>query len=253
MNKEYLIRDDKIVVTDEYGRLREVDNSDNVNEILEQENILETVDNEIDKYFELSEINVPKESTLLKNIKNSIICVLIPIVLELVLKLFGINMLLLNLGFTELTSTTYLSCCLAFFAIINNAYIAIREHKDRKRCKKLALGLSFVLDYLGKTREIEQKKLEELKKNKKLVNNYICTDEPTKINEPKRIKEIENCEIVNLKLGKKFKKYYHDYLNGVLHFTLEKEKDIHNMDLYYDYIEEYGPQLIKHFRHTDMY
>lgn len=50
MNKNYIINDGKVIVIDEDGNNKIVEYTDNINEVLAQENLVEYIENEINKY-----------------------------------------------------------------------------------------------------------------------------------------------------------------------------------------------------------
>ena len=252
MNKEYFIKEDRVYVQNEKGETKYIPNCDNLDDLLVQENIVESIEKKIEEQEALKTDLKTDISHFNENVINGLAITIMPFIATLILKVFGINIPVLNTIFGEVSSTIYTASLIAIGSIIRIIYDAIKDHRTNKRNKEIIDGANLSLNYLNTVHLEEELKLNRLKKIKKETINNENKDR-TKVIDSPRIKEIENAKVVNYKLGKKFMKYYRSYLSGTLHFVLEKEKDINNMDLYYDLIEEYGPKLVKNFRHTDMY
>ena len=252
MNKEYFIKDDRVHVQNEKGETKYIPNYDNLDELLVEENIVESIEKKIEEQEALKKDLKTNISHFNENVINGIVITIMPFIASLILKLFGINISSLNTIFGEVSAPVYTAGLIAIGSIVRTIYDAIKDHVTNKHNKEIIDGANLSLDYLYTVHLEEELKLNRLNKYKKEITNSN-NKEKTKIVDSPRIKEIENAKVVNFKLGKKFMKYYRSYLSGTLHFVLEKEHDINNMDLYYDLIEEYGPKLVKNFRHTDMY
>jgi hypothetical protein len=252
MNKEYFIENDRVHVQNEKGDTKYIPNCDNLDELLVQENILEAIEKKIIEQESLKQDLKTNNSHLRVDIINGLFVTIAPFIVTLLLKIFGVNIPIYETIFGKVSSTIYCASLMLIASTLRTIYDAIRDQKINKRNKEIINGANLSLNYLNKVHHEEELKLKKLKKYKKEIVNHENKDN-TKVIDSPRIKEIEKVKVVNYKLGKKFMKYYRSYLSGTLHFELEKEHDINNMDLYYDLIEEYGPKLVKNFRHTDMY
>lgn len=253
MNKEYVVTNDKVIVSNEKGNIKEISNSDKLDEILIQENIVEKIETEIDRFNELKRSINPNESHIREDILNGLIFIIIPLIVGGFFKLFGVTPYVYQTIYGGISAPILMSGVVGIASIIKLTMNAIKDYKKNKESKKVIKGANLGIKYLKKILPVEQMKLNTLKHEKTLINNDNDNKKIMKVEESPRIKEIENLRVVNYRIGKNFMKYYRNYLTGTLHFVLEKEDDLHNMDHYFDIIEEEGPKLVKNFRHTDMY
>lgn len=252
MNKQYICKDDKVIVSNEEGLLREIPNYNNLEEILEQENIIDNIEKEINRLIILRDNPKPLSKHFQKGIKYALL-ILVPVIIELLSKGLHFPIATYETPIGIMSVTSAMELCIAVGLIIGEAINMYRDNKEQTERDNTKKGLEASINYLNKVLNKEYIKLNKLNKENNVTYDNDFEVGTIKIHDPKYLSEIDNYKMVNYKVCSNIKKYYKHYLSGTLHFLLEKENDINNFDNYYDVIEEEGPKLIKNFRHTDMY
>lgn len=241
MNKEYMLVNGEIVLSDENGHLKKIESYDILNDILVQENVIEKLNNEIKINTEKKErFKEEKGKALLIAISGGLIS-LIPLFLNLpgtVTLVFG----------NTISNAMYCFLSVAIITIFASVLCAIKEYKDRKYIRNIRNALDVVIKYLTKKLNREEAKLNELEEKK---NKIICGGsliKPTVVNDKERIEEITKESLESFLVGYDIKKYYNLYKNGSLEKALSKDNKEDFAPLYNEVIEEEGPRLIKNFK-----
>lgn len=229
MNKEYLYLDGKCIVYDENGAIKDQNGkidlkeySSNFDEILVQENIIESLENDLDETSK----DIAKREKLVKSNKKMIIFDLIsfgmlPVFVQQLLKfLLGKEQLLLLFAHDFLGSfikTLVLSVTALFgSAFTLSTYKAYKYNQNRvkgQKCKK---------DAIEKSLEEAKQKLEKLKQEKeptKLTEN-VCSN---KVNYLMKLIKLRDYLNVYYRCGYNEKKYGKYYLAGTLEKKLERK------------------------------
>ena len=255
MNKEYTYQDGKVRVIDESGKESSpIPYSENLNQILVQENTIEIIENKI---AEISE----EKREVTKDKKSALIEVFIPytsvsaglsiiplltkycivgggkisagVANETILKLFGdisINQLLfLILG--------------PIFAIYGGIFTLnfIARYKKIKRKEK---GLEKQLDYLQKQTILEKNRLEQLKDTNEEIWETNTNYRIVKIDDSKTLEEIKNKLKLYYDLGYRIKRYSKLLERGKLEQKLRKYYSNEEVKIIRDrLLDEEGPAL----------
>ena len=150
MNKDYINNGKEVIVTDTIGNTKVLPNYSNIEEILQEENIIESIENEMNKLGVLLESNKPKESHLKEGIIYGILFTLIPLLYALIMNICGINPVIFNTIFGSMSSPIYISILTGIVSILTNSFLAYKDYKERKKCKNRAIAIKETIDYLYK-------------------------------------------------------------------------------------------------------
>ena len=229
MNKECVYVDEKVVVSDENGNNRIIENSDKINEILVQENVVEAIE---EKTLELKE----------KLIKNKVSKHFIPeyflaticglIISDLLFKyVFKVNIL------TDLIIGPFNPIFLMGGIIIPTfSLFDVFRYFDYKQMKKEKQGDILEYNYLSKKLEQEKSKLEELKKEQVIISDPQ-EFKVEKVDDLERLKELRNKLSLYNRLGYNMNKYYRYYQAGKLEKKLSRQYDESSISEIKEYFE----------------
>lgn len=230
MNKECVYVDEKIVVSDENGNNKIIENSDKINEILVQENVVEAIE---EKTLELKE----------KLIQNKVSKHFIPeYFLTTICGLIISNLLfkyVFELGnmFTDPIIGPFNAIFLMGGILIPAfSLFDIFGYVDYKQKKKENHGDILEYNYLSKKLEQEKSKLEELKKEQVIIS------EPQefkveKVDDLERLRELRNKLSLYNRLGYNMDKYYRYYQAGRLEEKLSGQYDESSINEIMEYFE----------------
>ena len=240
MNTSYYKENDDVIVTDDKGETKTLKNLDNIDEILETENIIMSVDDRIDALnARLNSIKEPKNKIKRYSIFGGI-------AMSSVLFTSKSNNILETLICALVSSLGWITN-----AVLN--YFSLRSVRNSKR------GIESSINYLTKKKEEERDKLRELIKKGKIVNSPISSTYPPKITDVRiydwnTFEEINAYARISYIVGTHLNETYKNYLNGSLDKYIPKFEDAEsNVERYVRVIEEIGPQYIKKFKKSDKY
>ena len=190
MNQSYEYIDGKVILKDRNGNSYVTANTDNMTEVVRQENKIEIVDNYIAEYQNKLAENEHSVKKYGKARKAAIgLSVIIPIIFSLMFYILDTinftssnpemaNQFIVNImNFFNAESYAAYDGIAAFLAtgIVSFAYsaivninISIKKHKAIKNLKNNRIGYSKIIEYLKTKKEEEEKKLEELKSQSKI-------------------------------------------------------------------------------------
>lgn len=237
MNKECVYVDEKIVVSDENGNNRIIENSDKINEILVQENVVEVIEK---KTEELNE----------KLIKNKVGKHFIPeyflaticglIISDLLFKyVFKVNIL------TDLIIGPFNPIFLMGGIIIPTfSLFDVFRYFDYKQIKKEKQCDILEYNYLSKKLEQEKSKLEELKKEQVIISDSQ-EFKVEKVDDLERLRELRNKLSIYNSLGYNMNKYYRYYQEGELEKKLSRQYDESSISEIKEYFETKDSSLVK--------
>lgn len=243
MNKEYIYNGGNVTVIDENGNARPVDYSDNLEEILIQENLIEDMENRI------KELEMNLENT--KESNKPYIPVMLPTVIFALITAKTIMFPLLGLDapvdtiFGAMNNSTLVigvvgSLTIPFATAVDVLWYRQDKHNKRSRRADVAEH-----EYLKKAIETQKEKLEELK-NDKTKANEIGEFKVEKINDSETLRALKSWLILYSNLGYSAEKYYKLYQKEELEESLAKEGYTeYACECAKEYIEEKGPTLIK--------
>ena len=247
MNKEYTYIDGKVILRDDNGNQTLTEYYDNLDDVLIQENLIETMENEIEKsnnkYLELSnETKGCKKTNLTKKVILphailTIIALFIPAILELLIPVPLSSTIIPNFK-VWLTAFSFVLTQMLVTPMTLQNYSSYNESLKKKN------GIQTELKHLNEQLMKEKQKLQSLieNKTKQKENKEFRV---VKVNDLEQLKELRNNIAFYYDLGynqEKFYKYFErDNLDKKLnsYYTEEGVKEAK------EYIESTAPQLVK--------
>lgn len=217
MNKEYIYIDDKVEVKDEFGKIKKVDYSDNIEEILIKENIIEQIELEQKRLLNKKKHN---KNISFKTLKKCIITLLSIPILLIVLPLI--------IGVTSLSSLPILGSILA---VIIPIYLSLFLIYDYNKLNEVNEKIDTGLNYLEVRKKHEIVTLENLKQNKKYNNKVITVSVSKRVDDIDELKKLR--EDLLLCYNHRF---YQNDLNSsyeeTMDFNTEKFENSHRMNFF---------------------
>jgi len=252
MNKEYTYIDGKAIIKDENGNQTPIEYYDNLDEVLVQENVIETMEDRI-AYLE-------KESKEYKKYnRKHYIPVIFP--LSTLMTTVGVPAMFYWLGNTGI----YISTINTIFGPMNEALLysglfstlflplvglmefnMYRQHKDSLKKEK---GTNSELEFLKKQIIEEREHLVELKKEK--TGTEVKKEfRVVQVDDLERLKAVKSWLSLYYDLGYDGEKYYGYYEKGKLDSKLGKYYNEKGIEVAKEYLEEKGPTLVKRRKPT---
>ena len=237
MIKECVYVDEKVVVSDENGNNRIIENSDKINEILVQENVVEAIEEKIEELKEKLIKNKVSKHFVPENFLTTI-CGLI--ISDLLFKyVFKVNIL------TDLIIGPFNPIFLMGGIIIPAfSLFDVFKYFDYKQMKKEKQGDILEYKYLSKKLEQEKSKLEELKKEQVIISDPQ-EFKVEKVDDLERLKELRNKLSLYNRLGYNMNKYYRYYQAGRLEEKLSRQYDESSISEIREYFETKDSSLVK--------
>ena len=231
MNKECIYTEGKVVVIDENYNHRIVNNSDKLEEILVQENIIETMEKRI-KELE-SKLNNGKKNKYFPVITFSVISTLI---LFNLISPYFMGGVMTDTIFGSINVALFSSCVAAIFTFPLAIGIDCEVYSQYKKKNNKLQGNSLECEYLKKQIWIEKEKLEELRKEQSLTSD---TQElkSEKVDDLKRLIELRYKLSLYNSLGYNMDKYYRYYHAGKLEEKLSGQYDESSINEIMEYFE----------------
>ena len=250
MNKEITFINGNTIVEDEKGNKKEIENSTNLNDILIQENIVESLDN---KEMQLNEDISNKQKKINESKKGSkslgyiyiIMSILTPLISYMLFDYIGGSKAILenlgNLSFTELM-TIFLSS----IEIIGMGIVYKEEKDNTKTLEKELSGLETELEYVRKDLELQREQLNKLNEEKTLIDNSDSKElRIEKVNDEEQLMAQEERLNLYYKLGYYYKKLKNYYEKGILRNKMSKYYNEDGLELIDEYFEEHNQTLFK--------
>lgn len=239
MNKECIYVDGKVVVIDENGNKRITENSDKINEILVQENVIETMEKRIKELEkELGETEEDRHYIpdltigliLSFVVANTILGRISPVITNTI---FG------PMNHTFMTSSLIVALILPLASLMDWSY-----YKQYKNSKKERQGNISEYEYLKKQLVIEKDKLEELK-NEQTITSETQEFKVEKVDDLERLKVLRSWFNLYNDLGYNLETFYKYYEQGKLDEKLRKYYTETGIEAAKEYVSEQGPKLVK--------
>ena len=247
MNKEYMYIDGKVVISDENGKQTLTEYSDNLDAILAQENVIETMENRI--------LELEKDSQFYKkNSRKHYIPTELPI--TVLMATVGINLFSYFLSDTN----PFITSVDTVFGVVNEAVLysslfaiifipigaiyevrSYRQYKNEKRRKK---GTNSELEFLQKQIIEEKQVLEDLKKKKKR-DEENKKFRVVKVDDKQQLQALKSNLSLYFDLGYNGEKYFRYFQQGKLDAKLRKHYNDTGIEIAKKYLEEKGPTLVK--------
>lgn len=246
MNKSYMCINDKVIVSDEKGRQTMTDYSDNLDQILVEENLIESIlikINDLEKQNKIyKKINKRKYIPYTILLATFSIFFIFPIFFYL---LDGSNMFnnLVSTRFGLMSEMKALCFSTATAALPLTLLLDLVNFIKYKIDIKKEKGINSELEYLNEQLKKERHKLKKLFDNR-TKNNISKNIKTTSVNDVKQLKELNEQEEFYYDIGYNEEKYYKYYIKGIL----DKKMNKHYSDsssLASEYFENQGPSLVK--------
>ena len=245
MNKEYIYNGGNVTVIDEKGNARPIENTDNLEEVLIQENIIEDIENKILKL----------EKDLKNNRENNkpyIPCIVPGVILALIVAKITLNpltgidtTLMVDTIFGTINNSTLIIGVVGTLLLPLTTIMEILLYKQDKHWKKSRRADAAEYEYLQKELKIQKDKLEELKKDKTQTNE-MNGFRVEKVNDLDSLNALKSWITLYSNLGYSIEEYYKLWQKGELEEQLSSKGYTKlACERAKEYIEENGPTLVK--------
>lgn len=238
MNHEYIVLNGKAVVDSDDGmRLEEY--SDNFEEILKQENLIEYLEKQIKCYESLA-------SFAKKSKPNSLTFTIILGAVAPIAMLFMFLLETITTGSLSAAFSLMVPECLFIWpsAVGVGGILDLISRFTFRKTGSCLEGANATVEYLKEQMVKEKEKLESLKCEKKLVDE---AEEPKaiKVDISKELSDLYKKRDFYYNLGYYLRKYYKLYLEGELESRLESEFSEEEIKEIASYVQEKGPMTMK--------
>lgn len=247
MNKEYIYIDGKAIIKDDKGNQVPIEYYDNLDKVLVQENLVETMENRI-SYLEKASEKYKKYN------KKNYIPFYLPMTAIMTIIVPPITIYLLGdtSVFTSQIDTIFgpMNKALLFSSFFTTLFLPlgvlpeVNMYSIYKRAIKEEKGINSELEFLKKEIIVEKEKLINLQKEK-------TRDEEKKefrvatVDDLKVLEDFKNLRQLYFDLGYNGEKYYKYYQNGILDNKLGEYYTEDGIEIAKQYLEEKGPTLTK--------
>lgn len=246
MNKEYTYIDGKVIIKDENGYQTLIEYYDNLDEVLVQENLIETIENNInEKKKKKDEIKLEKASF------SPVVTVITLITIfgaPPILCWFNNGIEILKLTVDTIYGPFNFVRLIQFLTAVPSTLCALlfdfQEYKMAKAIVKEKNAITSELEAQEELLVIEKEKLVELQKNK-TKNNENNEFRVVEVNDKEKLTSLRNYLSLFYDLGYNSDKYYKYYEQGILEEKLKKHYDEDGIQAAKKYLEEKGPVLSK--------
>lgn len=247
MNKEYTYIDGKVIISDENGKKTLIEYYDNLDDVLIQENVIETMENRIAELEKNSQFYK-------KNNRKRYIPFALPI--AAFMSTVGFSLMAYFLTDTNLfmssidTSFGIVNEGVLYSSIFSSIFLPLgtvlevmfyQQYKDEKRKEK---GTNSELEFLQKQIIEEKQKLEDLKKEKKRAKEDK-EFRVVEVDDEQQLKALKSYLSLYFDLGYNVEEYFKYYQHGKLDKKLRKYYTDKGIDVAKEYLEEKGPTLVR--------
>jgi len=235
MNKEYNYVDDKVIVKNQNGEVSIREYSDNINEILEQENLVEIIDERLSA--------LSKESDKFKSKRKFVPLALystlfgLALIIPLMMGIYsGINPYLITVDtiYGPINGVLLMTAFCSIFAIPLSTFLTYIDYSNYKKRNNHKNAIDTEIEYLTLKLDKETNKLNELN-NDKNVSNHSINTYINQINDLETLRKLRSYTEMYYDLGYNEKKYL-KYLNKG---TLQKDLNIYYNDEQIESAKEY--------------
>ncbi len=242
MNKEYTYIDGKVIVSDENGKQTLIDYYDNLDEILIQENLIETMEDKI-SILEKESKEYKKHNTK-HYIPFFLLMALMIIVAFSVLFIHGLENLYISTSIGEMNLKLFMFIAISAITLPAAGFMELDRYIKYKNWLKREKGINSELEVLKQQIMVEKEKLVELK-SKKTRTNENQEFRVVEVNDLERLKTLKGWLNLYYDLGYNGEKYYKYYQQGKLDAKLGKHYNDLGIEIAKEYLEEKGPTLVK--------
>ena len=229
MNKEYTYIDGKVIISDENNYKTQDEYYDNLDEVLVKENLIETMEEKIQKLDEESQFYKQNNRKYYIPIIFPVIVSLSTIVTPTLIKLF-------------MSDAIVISIPIAICFLPLGAGTEFYRYKCYKKSLKEEKGINSELNFLKKQIKKEKEKLESLKQER--TRKKEKTDfRVVKVNDLQQLENLKNYLQLYYDLGYNYKKYYKYFKKDKLAKKLEKDYTSRGIQLAMKYMENKDKSL----------
>ena len=253
MNTEYVYKDGKALIVDENDNQKTVTYYDNLDDVLVQENLIETMEEEIKK-LEKETSEYKKSSKL-----SRFLLVWYPFLLftfgplimfPVMINFFGMNDLVNTSLFGTINSGTLLGLISSPMLAVPGLLMTIVLHLQEKGFEQDQKGKATQLKYLKRSLVEEKETLEELKSVK--TNSQERDDfYVSKVDNIDMLKKLRRFLLFCYDLGYNEEKYFRYYQKGKLNSYLGKSVNDAGIQIAKEHFEEKGSTLVKRKKYTN--
>lgn len=247
MNKEYIYKDGKALIIDENDNQKTVNYYDNLDEVLVQEDLIESMEEEIKK-LEKETSQYKKESKFSRKFwvwYPFLLFTFAPLIMiPLLSNFFGVNGMINTSLFGTISRGTFLGLIATPLFAIPGSLLTLAIYSKEKGLEQEQKGKETQLEYLKRNLVEQKENLEELKSDKtssKEVEGFYVS----KVDNIEALKKLRNFLSFYYDLGYNEEKYFRYYQKGKLDSYLGKFVNDAGIQFANQYFEEKGPTLVK--------
>lgn len=229
MNREYINIGDSFIVRDDNDNQRIIKSTNNIDEMLIQENVIELIE---DKLINLENRNKILSNGIKEDKKWSKIYFVISIITFLVTSLIS-NGLVNSFATSKLVSSI-VTCLLSFTITMLPFSIGIQSLNSYKRYLKEKDGINSELTFLNKKLTIEKERLDELKREYQITKDSVKDVSIIKVDD-KKINDINNECLLYYDCGINKDKYYKYLEMNILDKKLSKKYNLEEIEKVKEY------------------
>ena len=238
MNKECIYINGNVLVEDENRKKKEVQYQDNIEEILYEENVIESIGNKRNELiYKKARINLKLKKKTNKVFR--IILILSSIISAVIIPQTMISTTAL-LGVFHVKDVVTIALLIASIAF--NVFDVVSEKKEKENLRKETSAITCELEFLYKQLDKEKEKLEELNNNK-TKENIPEGLKISKINDRDLLENIKHNLELHYNLGYNLEKYYKYLEDGILEEKINEEYSQSDVDNAIEFLEEKGLML----------
>lgn len=247
MNKGYTYVDGKVIISDTEGKQVLDEYYDNLDDVLVQENLIETMENritELEKYSELCKKVNPKHYRPIYFIMIAIMTTIVAPMLSYLLT--GTNPFITSIDtiFGIVNDAVFEICFFSSLLWPLGALLEFNLYRQYKNSIKKENGVNSELEFLQKQIVEEKRKLEDLKKEKK-KEEKVKDFKVVEVDDKQQLNALKSYLSLYFDLGYNVEKYFSYYQQGKLDEKLGKCYTDTDIGIAKEYLEEKGPTLVK--------
>lgn len=229
MNREYINIGNSFIVRDDNDNQRIIKSTNNIDEMLIQENVIELIE---DKLINLENRNKILFNGIKEDKKWSKIYFIISVITFLITSLIS-NGLVSNFATSKLVSSI-VTCLLSFTITMLPFSIGIQSLNSYKRYLKEKDGINSELTFLNKKLTIEKERLDELKREYQITKDSVKDISVIKVDD-RKIDDINNECLLYYDCGINKDKYYKYLEMNILDKKLSKKYNLEEIEKVREY------------------
>lgn len=243
MNKEYIYLDGKVIVEDEKDNKKLVEYSDNLEEILIQENLIEEMENRIKELEKDLENNKENNKPYIPFLVPTVILTFI-LARTVMAPLLGLDVMVDTIFGTMNNSTLTIGVVAAFTlpVTISAEMFLYKQDKHNKRSRRADVA---EYEFLKKQVVIQKQKLEELKQDKTKTTE-ISEFKVEKVDDLETLNALKSWLVLYSNLGYNMDEYYKLYQDDKLEEHLKSKGYTEEAcECAKEFVSEKAPTLVK--------